>query len=209
MDHRLLSGTVMNRLSFAIFLFTAMFCAASEIPTNVELASLAVDDAAARIVEKFNLSADTILVFEATGDGEAGRFVTGKLAARLSEKFRLETNPSPGISKLSVSVVRAVVSYDHQERQRFWSRAWLTRRAEIALLCRFDDSRGRIQAEEIVATRSDRISLMMLESVEQDGIIFGKPKSSAGGWLSNWFEPILASAVTGIVVYLFFHIRSE
>jgi hypothetical protein len=194
---------------FGLTLLPPFLFAEDGISTNVELAASAVEEAASRIVERFHLDADSTIGFDARGESNIERFVIGKLAARLSERFRLVSNPTDGSPDLAVTVVRADVRYGNPEGKRPWRRVELTRKAEVELLCKVKNGLGQIRAETITGSREDRISDSELESVEQGGLVFGIPDRPKRGLFSRWLEPILAAAVTGTVIYLFFHIRSE
>jgi hypothetical protein len=196
-------------LLFCLTLLPVLSSAKNDFPTNVELAGTAVDDAADRVVERFHLETDSVIAFNAGGESDVERFATGRLAARLSEKHRLISHSTDGSPDLTVTVVRADVRYNNPKRKRFWNHATLARKAEIELLCRVKNPSGLILAETITASREDRLPVSELERLEQGGLVFGIPDRPQSGWMTRLLEPLLAVAVTGTVIYLFFHIRSE
>jgi hypothetical protein len=179
--------------------------------TNIDRLAEAADSAAVNFCRRFGLApGDTIrLSFRADSSDSRGQFVMARWILGLDRRdIRVVRSEDP-FSAWSVIPSRAHVRYGSDGRRRFLRSGPFRRTASIELTVNRPVRDGVIRADTLASTCVDEIPRSALESVEQGGLLLGRPIRPREGFRNRILETAAAAAVAGWSAYAFFSIRSH
>lgn len=102
------------------------------------------------------------------------------------------------------------VTYSHPRRSFFFGEVEYTRQAQILLgILLVDGDTQKVEWSGFLeAQNSDTVSTHELPIIEQDGRLLGHPARQNAAGFRKWFEPAAMIGITGLIVYMFYSIRS-
>ncbi len=203
-------------LAACLLLFADQQTAAAPAPgrTNIDLLSAAADSAAAAFMRKTGLSAGDTLRLSTTGDeaDERGHYVLSRWMLGLDRRdvrvVRVVWSEVPVLA-WSVFVSAAGVRYDGAGGRGFLRSGSVRRTAVVALTWSRPSADGTVRVDTLASASGDVIPRSALESVEQGGLLIGRPERPSPGLRFRMLETAAAAAAVGWSVYAFFSIRSR
>lgn len=210
----------MNTRLLSVILLGGFLCAGfkpagAETPeTNLELMGRLIEE---RIVTDSlfmrHIPEEEVLLNHQTEDSPLSRFVSSHLSnalIRLGKGVSIARDPLDVRPVLSWIAENVSIRYADPERPSFFSPVHYTRRVAVRLNVRITDGQnGRVRwSGPVEAQKSDTLSAKDLPFVEQGGAVFGHPDRPDAQSLRDWFEPAALIGVAGLIVYLFYSIRS-
>ncbi|MDM7926925.1 MAG: hypothetical protein QUS35_13035 [bacterium] len=179
--------------------------------TNIDLLSAAADSAAGLFLRQAGLAAgDTLRLFTSGDEADArGQFVLSRWMLGLDRRdVRVVRSQDPPRA-FSVFVSAAAVRYDGTGGRGFLRSGSVRRTAVVALTWRRPSADGTVRVDTLASASGDVIPRSELESVEQGGLLIGRPQRPPPGLGFRALETAAAAAAVGWSVYAFFSIRSR
>ena len=131
----------------------------------------------------------------------------------LSKNFLVYSPPdSGGTTNYMVTVSNPWVEITYQSAGRRWLlfKKGLKRTIEGGYHLQITDSEQRLLfSRQISGIAQDVIAEKMIEQVENNNLPFTKGTKLKSAFITRWLEPIVITAATMTVVYLFYSLRSE
>lgn len=202
-------------IAAGLFLLAARTDAAAPAPasgpTNIDLLSAAADSAAGAFLRQAGLAAgDTLRLFTAGDDADArGQYVLSRWMLGLGRRDVRVVRTRDPLRAFSVFVSAAAVRYDGAGGSGFLRSGSVRRTAVVALTWSRPSADGTVRADTLASVSGDVIPRSALESVEQGGLLIGRPQRPAQGLRFRALEAAAAAAAVGWSVYAFFSIRSR
>jgi hypothetical protein len=110
---------------------------------------------------------------------------------------------------IMVDVFNAGVTYPRGGRKNLLGKRWISRRAVCHVTVQFLDQDGRMISQKNCQKQSaDRVYLRNLSYIEQQGVVLGYPDRPEYSDFFSRMEPFFMIGSVGVVVYLFYIIRS-
>lgn len=132
-------------------------------------------------------------------------FLRSALVARWQEEGRAVFLPDSALAAahLSYSIEQAEVSYEKRRRQ-------LAREVRLSLRYTLTNGMGRVLVDDrCIDSRSDLIARGALAGVQNAAYPETQGELPEAGWIRRVVEPVVLTAATAVVVYLFFTLRSS
>jgi hypothetical protein len=187
----------------------------TEVRTNLSLLSYTIAEVADQTVSELSLrSFSKIFVHETEKSDNLTYFIENRFYQELAEKnFKVFIQNKPVDEGLSIYllITKATVKYEKVYRKKLFSSKWVHRKAEVSILLKaIDESNNKIYwIGDITSEKKDDIPYNKLDFVEQGENILRKPDRSIEKGVKKWVEPFLVMGVLGVVVYLFYSVRSK
>ena len=202
---------------FNVFLSHSAFCGQrdSAFPTNIELLSSLIDRAARTAVEQLKLNAgDTLCIARTAEESKVERFVHDRFCRNFSEaglQLFFHCDSAVNGFDLSLQIWNAGVNYRKYAGRSLFRQGRVVRRAELNVSLKMVHSRtGQlVWVGDLIDYKEDEIPVAHLARVEKGSAILGRPLPPTEEKLRRWFEPVVVLGVTGIVICLFYLIRSS
>jgi hypothetical protein len=196
-----------------LLLFAAVHQNASARPalTNVDLLSAAADSAAVSFCRHAGLTrGDTLRLFLREDSSDArGSFILSRWILGLDRRdVRVVRSTDPSRA-WSVFPSRADIRYAAGKGRGFLRSGSIRRTALVGLTWRRPSENGAVVPDTLAASCGDVIPRAALESVEQGGLLIGRPERPGPGLRLRILETAAAAAAAGWSVYAFFSIRSR
>jgi hypothetical protein len=212
-------GLRMFRCALAGTLSFAGSLAFSQIrpETNVVFVEGAVDKAVAHGVEgsgkvlRQSLIVHEPAVLEALPRFLANRFQNGLIRRGFTLKEHDTIQDSVEIAVVEVVPLECGIVYTRIPPSRWWKKSRIERSARVVFSLRvIDSSPGNlIWAGDAEGVRTDTIPSVVLDLIEQGGILLGKPDRPSSGRFARIAEPLAVLGVLGGLAYSFYAIRSR
>ncbi|NQT24280.1 hypothetical protein HQ585_02885 [candidate division KSB1 bacterium] len=199
-----------------VFLLVADGCLYSSegLKTNLEFLGQMVEDMIARDTTILALASEPVIVLENPAkDQGITQFLSTHISNALIQRgytVFMEGNSSQSGMILSWLPERVSILYNNPRRTYFFGAIQYTRQAQIQLEIQLlaADTKRVEWSGMLESQKSDTISVPDLPIIEQDGLILGHPVRPNPAGLRKWFEPAVMVGLTGLIVYLFYSIRS-
>jgi hypothetical protein len=143
------------------------------------------------------------------------RFLFSRLVTILNDSLHLPvfTDPADTLrtQALTYRLPRCEIIYQALPRRRFWQRARWRRLAKVMIeIGSRETATGQVYFQKIFEeSRTDTLAEKTLPGLEDQNFPFtiGRKENRESG--SRWLEPVLITSATGVVVYLFYSLRSR
>jgi len=125
-------------------------------------------------------------------------------------RVRLGSRSSEGIV-IEFKIIKLGIDYPRVIRSGFWGNGEVERRGEVKVALKlYRAGRGEVMWTGVIGgSEVDRVPLNIIKDLESKGFSFTQAPLPCGGMFSRIFEPAVVLGVTGVVIYLFFSIRSK
>lgn len=125
-------------------------------------------------------------------------------------RVRLGSQSPEGIV-IEFKIIKLGIDYPRIIRSGLWGNREVERRGEVKVALKlYRAGQGEVMwAGVIGGSEGDRVPLNMVKNLENKGFSFTQAPLPCGGGFSRILEPAVVLGVTGVVIYLFFSIRSK
>lgn len=143
------------------------------------------------------------------------RFFYSRLLTILTDSLRFAVFAEPVDSlktlALTYQLSRCEIVYQPLPRRRFWRPVRWRRTANVvAEVGALDPRTQQVRFQKIfVETAADTLSEKSLSGGENQNFVFTLGRREDRQESSRWLEPVLITSATGVVVYLFYALRSR
>jgi hypothetical protein len=206
------------RRNFAAWIFAlAPIAAAAQTPaSNLQLTLHLFDRVALRIANEMSGDGIAAIWLKPPASAKAEeRFLFSRLITVLKDSLRLPVFTGPVDTSRTLAVTyrmpRCEIVYQPLSRRRFWQRARWQRLAKVMVEAGAQEtSTGKVYFQQLFEeSLADTVAEKTLPRLEDQNFPFttGRRETRESG--SRWLEPVLITSATGVVVYLFYSLRSR
>jgi hypothetical protein len=207
-----------SKRNFAALIFAlAPAMAAAQTPaSNLQLTLRLFDRVALQISRE--ISGDGIAAIwlkPPAGEKAEERFLFSRLITVFKDSLRLPVFTGPLDTARALAVTyrmhRCEIIYQPLSPRRLWQRARRQRLAKVLVEAGAQDtSTGRVYFQRVFEqSLADTVAENTLPRLEDQSFPFTIGRREARERGSRWLEPVLITSATGVVVYLFYSLRSR
>jgi len=156
-----------------------------------------------------------ISVQQPAGSKPEERFFFSRLVTILNDTHDAPIFAEPidtlKMTALTWQLSRCEIVYRPLSRRRFWQRARWQRTANVMIeISARETSTRQVQFQKIFTeSAADTVAEKFLSRLEDQNLSFTVGRRERDDKESRWLEPVLITSATGIVVYLFYSLRSR
>jgi hypothetical protein len=193
------------------------FAALAQIPkNNLQVVTQLFDRVAYRVAESIAREGVIAIWLQAPANPKPEeRFFFSRLVTVFNDSLRLPIFTAPVDSlpttALAYRVQRCEIAYQPLPRRRFWQKSRWQRHANIIVeLGAHDVATRQLRLQKIfVESAADTLAGKILPRLEDQGFDFTLGSRESRDENPRWLEPVLITAATGVVIYLFYSLRSR
>jgi hypothetical protein len=209
---------MIRNLYKVLFLFIGLFAVGycSEIPskTNLEVIQSSLDHLADSVVHRSMISSQDTIVFGCrsfTDSWIVRQAFTSYLKNHSFHVIMSGDSFSTGHRIITISNMEVAVRYDSIHREGLFRDK--TGKREISTRISFESRHGTtneiIASDIITDSFTDRIAEDEIQSLENVSVPFTHGELPKESFLDRFAEPFIVVGATGLVVFLFFNVRTQ
>ncbi|MDZ7360713.1 MAG: hypothetical protein ONB46_08300 [candidate division KSB1 bacterium] len=189
----------------------------AQIPrTNLEMILQLFDRAATHAAAEISRNGESAVWIKSPADAKPEeRFLASRLVTVFTDSLRwpVFTEPVDTLNAkiLTYRLAHCEIAYRPLPRRRFWQKARWQRTANVLVeLGAQNASTRQIGFQKIFSeSASDTLATKTLLHLEDQNLLFTIGRRENREESSGWLEPILITSATGVVIYLFYSLRSR
>lgn len=198
---------------FVIFSLNGGFCGESPAPTNQEILSRVFTAPILKLLADSLPPAGALVIRESPGGGLEAWLIQNLTDSCLAQKYLVYSSPDSGVSydyALEISGARVQIQYHSAGRRWLFFKKGVRRTFEGDFHLRaIRHDRQILYSRRVMVSHQDVIPAGLLERVENPDLPFTQGTKSGSSVINRWLEPVLITATTITLIYLFYSLRSK
>lgn len=200
----------------AVFILLSMngaFCRENATPTNQEVLSRLFTAPVLTLLADSLPPSGTLVIRDSPGGGLAAWLIQNLTDSCLAQKYLVYSSPDSGVSydyALEISGARVQIQYHSAGRRWLFFKKGVRRTFTGDFHLRVIRSdRQILYSRQMPVSYQDVIPAGLLERVENPDLPFTQGTKSGSSVINRWLEPVLITATTITLIYLFYSLRSN
>lgn len=197
---------------FVFFSLNSVFGGENPAPTNQEVLSRIFTAPILKLLTDSLPPAAPLVIRESPGKGLEAWLIQNLTDSCLAQKYLVYSSPDSGVSygyALEISGAGVQIQYHSAGRRWLFFKKGVRRTFEGDFHLRaLRPDRQVLYSRRVAVAYQDVIPAGLLERVENPDLPFTQGTKSGSSVINRWLEPVLVTATTITLIYLFYSLRS-